>query len=139
MSVDAWLDQAEHDYCLAKLAQEKGYNEWAVFCASQALEKVIKATILTLVPGISNKELYEHNLHYLLAKLPIKFKTDKIEEDCKEIDDIAKYSRYPTKNHNGKPPKEMCTIEISQNVLEKADKLLCFYRKIYKISDGLFD
>ena len=44
----AWLNQAENDLELARLATEQGFHAQACFFASQAAEKALKGAILEL-------------------------------------------------------------------------------------------
>ena len=44
----AWLDQAQNDLALARLAHDQGFHAQACFFASQAAEKTLKGAILEL-------------------------------------------------------------------------------------------
>lgn len=142
-----WLKQSEHDFKVAQMANRENYHDWAVFCASQAVEKVVKANILQLTPGLHKKDYKKafntHSNRVLLDFLPDRFISEQIKDDCLLIDSAFNYTRYPTQDQS-KPeqeftkkkwysPFEVCKKEDCEEVIKAAEKLTKYFRGTYDV------
>lgn len=116
-----WLEQAERDFALAKLARREGHHEWACFVAQQAAEKAAKA--LHLFYG---QEAWGHAVAKLLEKLPMETPSELIER-ARFLDAYYVPTRYPDAFPEGIPAEHYGPLQ-SKEALNHAHAILEFVR-----------
>ena len=87
-----WLRQADYDLSAAKASREKGFNEWACFQSSQALEKGLKAVLVSA--GYRAPRI--HKLGILMSMSNRAWEGfNQIKLDYRVLDSYTFVARYP--------------------------------------------
>ena len=116
---NAWLNQAQNDLALARLARDHGYLAQACFFASQAAEKALKSAILELGEEPSHTHVLP-DLTAALARLGLEVSS--IEQlPLRRLSRMAISSRYPM---DATPPSELFDIQETDQALETAAAVL---------------
>lgn len=114
-----WLAQAERDLTVAEHLLTQSFYEWACYAAQQSGEKAIKAVRLCL--GTEVKEIKEHDLDYLLGKIPWLHPTkpDSVLGRVSVLSRHNQAARYP--EHRGKAGAAPCKTYDEKAALEAVD------------------
>ena len=112
---NAWLNQAQNDLALARLARDHGYLAQACFFPSQAAEKALKSAVLEL----GEEPSYTHVLSDLAAALArLGLDVSSIEQlPLRRLSRMAISSRYPM---DATPPSELFDLQETDQALDTA-------------------
>jgi HEPN domain-containing protein len=117
-----WLDYAEENFEMARLALEHGYLNACLQNACQAVEKALKALLLER-RGAAPQSSRIRELGRLVAAEAIPFAiTDK---ECDLLDSIDLPSRYPT---YGESPAASADWKVCIECVRIADRILAGLR-----------
>lgn len=118
MSTDkSWRNYADENLEVARLALDNHYYNACLQNAQQAIEKYLKATLIT--EGYAVKKT--HNVEQLDRQLKgVGFETGLSEDECELLDAIYIPSKYPT---GGVLPDFKPNKDISKRCIEIADKV----------------
>jgi len=110
---NAWLNQAQNDLALARLARDHGYLAQACFFASQAAEKALKSAVLEL----GEEPAHTHVLSDLAAALArLGLDVSSIEQlPLRRLSRMAISSRYPM---DATPPSELFDLQETDQALD---------------------
>jgi len=112
---NAWLNQAQNDLALARLARDHGYLAQACFFASQAAEKALKSAVLELGEEPSHTHVLS-DLAAALARLGLDVSS--IEQlPLRRLSRMAISSRYPM---DATPPSELFDLQETDQALDTA-------------------
>ena len=112
---NAWLNQAQNDLALARLARDHGYLAQACFFASQAAEKALKSAVLELGEEPSHTHVLS-DLTAALARLGLDVSS--IEQlPLRRLSRMAISSRYPM---DANPPSELFDLQETDQALDTA-------------------
>ena len=112
---NAWLNQAQNDLALARLARDHGYLAQACFFASQAAEKALKSAVLELGEEPSHTHVLS-DLTAALARLGLDVSS--IEQlPLRRLSRMAISSRYPM---DATPPSELFDLQETDQALDTA-------------------
>ena len=110
---NAWLNQAQNDLALARLARDHGYLAQACFFASQAAEKALKSGVLELGEEPSHAHVLS-DLAAALARLGLDVSS--IEQlPLRRLSRMAISSRYPM---DATPPSELFDLQETDQALD---------------------
>ena len=112
---NAWLNQAQNDLALERLAPDHGYLAQACFFASQAAEKALKSAVLEL----GEEPAHTHVLSDLTAALArLGLDVSSIEQlPLRRLSRMAISSRYPM---DATPPSELFDLQETDQALDTA-------------------
>ena len=112
---NAWLNQAENDLALARLARDHGYLAQACFFAPQAAEKALKSAVLELGEEPSHTHVLS-DLTAALARLGLDVSS--LEQlPLRRLSRMAISSRYPM---DATPPSELFDLQETDQALDTA-------------------
>lgn len=116
---NAWLNQAQNDLALARLARDHGYLAQACFFASQAAEKALKSAVLELGEEPSHTHVLS-DLAAALARLGLDVSS--IEQlPLRRLSRMAISSRYPM---DATPPSELFDLQETDQALDTAASVI---------------
>lgn len=116
-----WLQQAESDLEMARIAAQAQRHDWACFAAQQAAEKAVKALHLHL-----GQEASGHLGARLLVELPITAPPILVEK-VRSLDALSVPTRYPDAFPAGAPAEHYGFVQ-TQGVIAYASKIVAFAR-----------
>ncbi|GBD19930.1 hypothetical protein HRbin28_00367 [bacterium HR28] len=116
-----WLQQAESDLEMARIAAQAGRHEWACFAAQQAAEKAVKALHLHL-----GQEAWGHLVARLLVELPITAPSILVEK-ARSLDALSVPTRCPDAFPAGAPAEHYGPLQ-SQGAIAYASEIVAFVR-----------
>ncbi len=116
-----WLQQAESDLEMARIAAQAGRHEWACFAAQQAAEKAVKALHLHL-----GQEAWGHLVARLLSALPIAAPSILVEK-ARSLDALSVPTRCPDAFPAGAPAEQYGPLQ-SQEAIAYASEIVAFAR-----------
>ena len=114
---NTWREYADENYAVALLALEGGYYNACLQNVQQAIEKYMKAILIT--QGIGTKKT--HNIELLNQLLyDAGIETDLSNDDCELLDSVYIPSKYPTGSvlPDFSPDEEIC-----RQCIEMVEKL----------------
>lgn len=105
-----WYEQAARDLEMARTASERGFSEWACFCAQQAAEKALKAVF-----HARGELAWGHSVRELLLTLSPE-PAAALLDAARELDRCYIPARYPDGFERGAPKDYFGEADASRNI-----------------------
>lgn len=123
-TVQYWLEGAEYDLSVAEAMYEKGKYPYALFMEHLALEKLLKALV---VSATSNHAPYTHSLPLLAEKTGLKIPQMTVRALARFME-FHFEARYP---NDQKEFYRKCTKSFTTRNLQKMNEVFLWLKKQY--------
>lgn len=125
--IKAWLTKGREDLLFAKVAlKETKFYDHICYLSQQAVEKYLKAVILTISGEITKKEKI-HNLNILAEKCKSRIDLNQFEEELRTLTEAYLPARYPDEAH-----LKAFSREEAKSCIEMAERIINFIEEKLK-------